>query len=316
MICNHNNTSNVRFDAYDYISHKKYQVAVCRICKLGQTSIESPEKDTSDHYPTDYYGKETRYGPIISALVNHLAKRRINYLGEIPSTGSVLDIGCGQGWLLKQFETLSWKTKGIEISDTAAFHARNQLGLDIEVGSNATKRLESGQFDVITHWHVLEHLADPITMLSEIHRLLSDNGKVLLGVPNFGSVEARFGKSAWFHLDVPRHIFHFNGNNLKELLKSQNLKIVGRQYYVPEYDFFSFVQTLQNKLGLEMNLLYKTVRQGSLSQTNKKTSIFSWLGLLLTTPVFSALSLLWIPIALATNNGSSLILILEKEDAQ
>ena len=268
---------------------------------------------SSQHYPDEYYGEVVRYHPIIVGFVNYLAKRRVNYLEDLSEKGRALDIGCGQGWFVKQFVDRGWNAIGIEVSNTAAYHACNQLGLNIKVGVDVSRQLEDNHYDVIGLWHVLEHLEDPMRMLSEIRRLLKDDGRALIGVPNFGSSEAKLGKYCWFHLDVPRHLYHFNEQNLKQLLDMAGLKVVKKRYFVPEYDFYSFVQTVQNRLGIKMNLLYQTVRVGLLSSTDRKTRIRDWLGLILTTPILAVLSLLWIPIATLTHNGSSLVLILRKK---
>jgi 2-polyprenyl-3-methyl-5-hydroxy-6-metoxy-1,4-benzoquinol methylase len=315
MICNHQKKFEHFFHARDYISNQDFEVTRCPQCGLAQTIVKRQITLDSKHYPDDYYGKEKRYGAFSSKIVNYLARRRVNYLGLLPSAGSVLDIGCGQGWFLKQFKNQGWETLGIEVSDIAAFHARDQLGLKIIVGENATSTVNSDQYDVIGLWHVLEHLENPAIQLKEIHRLLKSNGKVLIGVPNFGSTEARLGKDGWFHLDVPRHLYHFNERSLSSILKEQGFKITKKQYFVPEYDFFSFVQTIQNRLGISMNLLYRTLRHGSLNSNSGKTSLLDWLALIITTPLLSIASLIWVPLTLLVNNGSSLVLILEKENA-
>jgi SAM-dependent methyltransferase len=317
-ICNHNQGTTPLYMATDYISGKKFPIVSCNECALAKTVVEDEVVSDKQFYPDDYYGKETRYNSNsdLSTIANYFAKNRVKHLGNLPQTGQALDIGCGQGWFLKQFTDRGWKTQGIEVSETAAFHARERLGLKVVIGQDSTSKLEDNQYDVIGLWHVLEHLEDPTTILNDITRLLKTNGKVLIGVPNFGSAEARWAKASWFHLDVPRHLYHFNDENIEGVLNNHSLKIVAKKYFLPEYDFFSFVQTVQNKMGLETNLLYRTLRGGSLSTTNRKTtSLLSWLSLIVLTPALSILSLFFVPLAALTKNGSSLILVLEKNTA-
>jgi len=316
MICEHNSTPIFLFSSNDYISCKQYNVLACRICGMAYTEIGGSPVNNESHYPPDYYGEQSRYPIFISWLAGYLAKKRTKLLPELPNTGKMIDIGCGQGWFVKQFSDIGWQAQGIEVSEVAAHHAAKRLGLDILIGENIVDSLEDNQFDVIGLWHVLEHVENPKYLLKQIERILKQDGIVLIGVPNFGSFEAKFGKAGWFHLDVPRHLFHFDASNLSELLKKAGLKITEKKYFVPEYDFFSFIQTAQNFLGLEMNLLYKTLRKGDLNVMSRKPSFWQWLSLIVTTPLLAMLSLFYVPIAILSRNGSSLILIVEKNAQQ
>ena len=80
-------------------------------------------------------------------------------------------------------------------------------------------------------------------------------------MPNFGSPEARFGRNGWFHLDVPRHLVHFTPATLAAMLAEAGFEPAKVTHLVPEYDLFSFVQTVENRLGLPPNLLYDVLRR-------------------------------------------------------
>ena len=110
--------------------------------------------------------------------------------------------------------------------------------------------------------HVLEHVPSPQSVLAEVRRILRPGGILFAGVPNFGSWEARLARDKWFHLDVPRHLNHFTIPALLRMLSSADLEVKSCSYFAPEYDSFSFVQSILNRLGLPHNLLYKLLRQG------------------------------------------------------
>jgi SAM-dependent methyltransferase len=99
-------------------------------------------------------------------------------------------------------------------------------------------------------------MADPLGVLDEFARLLRPDGVLLLSVPDFSSPEAAAGPSAWFHLDVPRHLAHFPAEVLRAELKRRGFIVERESFFAHEYDAFSLTQTWQNRLGLPPNLLY------------------------------------------------------------
>ena len=116
-------------------------------------------------------------------------------------------------------------------------------------------------YDAVVLWHVAEHLRTPEQTVRGIARLLRPGGVLLIAVPNFGSPEARIGRAGWFHLDVPRHLVHFTPSTLTAILAAAGFRPVKVTHLVPEYDLFSFVQTVENRLGLPPNLLYDVLRR-------------------------------------------------------
>ena len=316
--CKHSGGGGVLFFARDYISGLNFAVRKCSHCRLIYTDLSSTKHEVTSEafYPADYYGSESRYPQVLQKMVNFLAMRRARLLGDEAksSSGAVLDIGCGQGVFLKHFADRGWRAVGTEVDSRSAFHASEVLGLDVLVGERATRQLEGKSFDIVCLWHVLEHVAEPKALLCEIRRLLRGNGKLLLSVPNFSSVEARFGRHYWFHLDVPRHITHFSEESLRAILDETGWVVTRKTYFTPEYDFFSFIQTTQNMCGLGMNLLYRTLRQGELSAVAAgKASPFQLIMVFVTLPLFAVISLAYVPIVNFFQRGSSVNLVLKKK---
>jgi len=119
---------------------------------------------------------------------------------------------------------------------------------------------EGVSYDAVVLWHVAEHVHDPATTLRNVATLLRPGGVLMIGVPNFGSPEARVSKAGWFHLDVPRHLFHFTPVTLRNLLVAASLEPRETVRLAPEYDIFSFAQS-ENCSGLPPNLLYDVLRR-------------------------------------------------------
>ena len=127
--------------------------------------------------------------------------------------GKVLDIGCGTGEFLKVLMQ-DYQVEGIEPEPQAAQWARERFGLKVHTGYLADIPLEDGKYDLVTLWHVLEHIPDPAGELNRIHRLLSNPGKLLVALPNIRSLDARIYGSCWIAIDAPRHLWHFTHNPL------------------------------------------------------------------------------------------------------
>ncbi len=175
--------------------------------------------------------------------------------------GSVLDIGCGPGVLLNQMRSRGWQTRGTERSQAAAAQAREVFHLDVRAEDVDELVAQGATFDAVVLWHVAEHLRTPLEVLEGVARILRPGGVLLVAVPNFASPEARLGRAGWFHLDVPRHLVHFTPSTLGVMLTEAGFHPVRVGYLAPEYDLFSFVQTVENRLGLPPNLLYDVLRR-------------------------------------------------------
>ena len=250
------------FPAFDYISGETFQVARCRQC--GQVVTLPVPADIGKYYPAGYYGDKQgrRFPAVMEWLQEKLyawrsgqVLRRLNR-----KNAKVLDIGCGRGLLLRAFQRNGCDVTGTEFSDGACRFAREVLKLPVRVGELRELNFPENSFDVVVMWHVLEHVSDPRPTLAEVARILRPGGIFLVGVPNFGSAEARLTKSGWFHLDIPRHLSHHTPESLKSALAAAGLRTEKVSFFAPEYDCFSFVQSLLNWLGVRTNLLYNWLR--------------------------------------------------------
>lgn len=132
--------------------------------------------------------------------------------------GRVLDVGCATGNFLAGMRTQGWEVWGVEPNPVAAQYAREQVGLNVETGILEDSNFPTEFFDVVTLWHVFEHVFDPRSTLDKAWRLLKPNGWLILTIPHLESPEARLFGPYWLGLDVPRHLFLYTKPVLRRYL--------------------------------------------------------------------------------------------------
>jgi SAM-dependent methyltransferase len=298
------------FSARDYITGEDFEVAYCYACKLHVTLPAPSDSETGRYYPLGYYGSGKRFTSIVEWLLDNLHNYRAYQIEQHQRPGKVLDIGCGRGLLLNKLRQRGWDPIGTELSEDAAAHARDQLGLPVFTQPLEEINFPSNEFDLVILWHVLEHVQSPRDVIHEVARILKPGGTLLVAVPNLGSWEARWSSNRWFHLDVPRHLTHFTPKTLGRLLEDAGIPITDVNFFSTEYDFFSFVQTVQNKIGLRHNLLYNLLRTRSAKVMDphgheQTVRLQSLLALALAVPL-TCMSLLYAPVIAAFRRGGTI----------
>lgn len=143
-----------------------------------------------------------------------------------------------------------WKVTGTEMDPALARAA----GLDVSETIEETRA--QAPFDCITLWHSLEHMRDPQATLKMLSGLLAPGGSLLVAVPDAGGLQARVFGAGWFHLDVPRHLYHFDADSLKRLLAASGFAITRRWHQEFEYDLFGWSQSALNRFLPEPNLFF------------------------------------------------------------
>ena len=139
------------------------------------------------------------------------------YLTQVQE-GRLLEIGCGSGGMLKSFADLGWQVAGIDF-DPAAVAACQSKGLRVELGTLEGQLYSRSSFDAVIMSHVIEHVHDPIALLSECRRVLAPGGKLSLVTPHIDAFGHRLFRSSWFCLDPPRHLHLFNVKSLRAALR-------------------------------------------------------------------------------------------------
>lgn len=155
----------------------------------------------------------------------------------IPKGGRVLDYGCGTGNFLSFLKKKEYKIKGIEVNEKA----REQSSLKGFSVFSSWEELPSEEMDLITLWHVLEHVSDIDDCMFNIYKRLNAKGYLLIAVPNLNSFDAKYYKECWAAYDVPRHLWHFSQRGLCNLLASYNFDLVGKYPLILDALYISYI---------------------------------------------------------------------------
>jgi 2-polyprenyl-3-methyl-5-hydroxy-6-metoxy-1,4-benzoquinol methylase len=172
---------------------------------------------------TDQGFSENRYYQLSQILSRYDAGQKM--LAGLKSGKSLLDAGCGVGDFLAVAQHHGWQVEGVEISARAAQAANHRVGERVKVGE--VVHLEFPHtYDLITSYHVIEHLLDPVLTLSRFHDLLKPGGVLFLETPNIDSLGARIRGKNWSHIIPPEHIVYFGLNSLAYSLRQAGFEEV------------------------------------------------------------------------------------------
>lgn len=214
----------------EFLTKEDFHICECLNCGLLYT-MPRPDKDKiGAYYKSEaYYShQENKKGFIPKVYervksINLKHKYRLATNGMQP--GKLLDIGCGVGDFLHTAEMHGWECIGVEPSEDAKAIAQKRMKGKIIV-SEELEGFPDGAFDVITMWHVLEHVDDLKWQVPQLQRLVKPSGRVVIAVPNYKSYDGQFYKEHWAAYDVPRHLNHFNRITLSKTFKTSGLELV------------------------------------------------------------------------------------------
>ena len=275
-----------------------FRVMECEGCGLRFTDPWPDHATLRKFYIQEYYGTQNfRFNSFIELFIYYFRMSRVNKILDFRRQGRILDVGVGRGLILHELKKKGWKVFGTEQTEKAACYSKNVLGMNIHVGGLEDIPLEEESLDVVTFWHVLEHLEDPFKALRKARQLLKPEGMLVVAVPNIQSLQARIFKGHWFHLDMPYHLFHFSDTWLIRHLEREGFGDIRVNHYSLEFNPFGFLQSLLNRMGFGFNLLYDTLKPGNLKKAFRES------GLARRREIFSVLflSLLLGPIALVVS---------------
>ena len=205
-----------------------FNVVKCKTCGLVYINPRPTKDEIKYYYPNEYCAYKGALSKHSSNtyIDNQENKSRYEKIIRFKKGGRIIDIGCGDGCFLRYMKKNNWEVFGVEISELASNYARKEVGLNIFTGELLDAKFPNEHFDVVTLWAVIEHLHNPLGILTEINRILRRDGLLIFNTQNIESAEAKIFKNKWYHLDTPRHLYDFSPDTLKQMLTKTSFNIL------------------------------------------------------------------------------------------
>ena len=236
--------------AKDYtVSGENFVIWQCADCTLRFTQ-DIPGADKIGHYyrSEEYISHTNISKGLINRLYQIIRKRTLQRKRKLvcklcgKDRGNLLDVGSGTGAFVQEMRQNGWRVVGLEpdggAREIASEHNCELRNIDELFG------LQANSFDAITLWHVLEHIHDLHNYLQQFRKLLTQDGRLIIAVPNYASFDASVYKEFWAAYDVPRHLYHFSPLSMNLLMERNQMKIIA---YKPMWFDSFYVCLLSSK---------------------------------------------------------------------
>ena len=220
------------FDTLDYsVSGKSFSIWECTDCSLRFTQDVPDRNSIGQYYKSEDYISHTNTSKgFINRLYQIVRKKTLRQKRKLickisgKEKGTLLDVGSGTGAFVNEMKQNGWDVTGLEPDEDARNVAKENFQCELK-STDELFDLSENDFDVITLWHVLEHVHDLQGYLQQFKKLLKQDGKLVIAVPNYTSFDASVYKEFWAAYDVPRHLYHFSPDSMKLLVAKNGMKV-------------------------------------------------------------------------------------------
>jgi SAM-dependent methyltransferase len=212
------------------VSHETFNIVKCERCQFAFTNPYPDITELGNYYKSTAY---VSHASRPTTLIDHVYvlartqtlkwKTRLIKKNSNPQSLTLLDYGCGTGDFLLHCKNLGWQVSGVEPSTTAREIAATKSA---QVIYPAIEQMPNTTFDVITLWHVLEHVPNLHELIKVLTQHLKQTGTIFIAVPNRNSWDAKHYKNTWAAYDVPRHLWHFRQQDMQKIMQAHSLNVV------------------------------------------------------------------------------------------
>jgi len=254
------------------ISKESFIICACQNCNLWFTNPRPTEKNIAIYYNNPTYISHQDKSKNLTDLVykavrKYTLNQKLNWINTRRSSkGRLLDYGCGVGLFVKTCTNDGWEAYGMEPNEKAATYATDYNEVSIIPDFEGLEKKK--KFDVITLFHVLEHVHKLNKTIDILLNRLKKRGILFIAVPNRDSFDATLFKENWAALDVPRHLYHFNTSSMEYLADKHNCKIV--DILPMKFDSY-YVSLLSHQFNDSKNKYIEAIKTGY--KSNKRAKI-------------------------------------------
>ena len=246
-VCSGNDLLN-KLECIDHSTSKeKFAIVSCETCGFTFTNPRPKDDSIGEYYKSDMYISHTNnnnglFNWMYQTVRKHAIGTKINLLNSKSKNKNHLDIGCGTGEFLNACQKAGYNTEGIEPSKIAREQAIKHFNLSVSKTTNLDQ-YKKNQFDSISMWHVLEHVPKLNETIEDFNRVLSDDGIVIVAVPNHESWDAKYFKEFWAGWDVPIHLWHFSKTSIEKIFLKYNFKLIEKKPMLFDSFYVSLLST-------------------------------------------------------------------------
>lgn len=217
--------------AKDYfLTGESFNIVKCGECGFRFTNPRPRAEELGKYYESAEYishsdSRKGIFASVYQVVRKYTLYRKLSMISNFQPKGNILDIGCATGQFLNYMAEHNWNTTGIEPDDKTRAHAISEYGLNVYPEEHLNV-LPKSSFDVITMWHVLEHVSDLNGRLQQLATLLKPEGTLIVALPNCNAYDAKIYGEFWAGYDLPRHLYHFTREDVKLLLERHGFTVV------------------------------------------------------------------------------------------
>lgn len=259
LICGHTEFIN-ELTCKDFVATgENFNLERCKKCTFLFTNPRPDTNEIGKYYQSDKYvshaGKKEGLGiiyKIYDIVRNYSINQKLNLIKQYNSSGNLMDLGCGLGYFLDgAIKDKTFDCIGVDVSDDTIKYVKETFGYNVK-NESELDQLPQNNYDVITQWHVLEHVHFLNERMKQLNNLLKKDGTLFIAVPNSNSWDAKKYKEYWDGYDVPRHLYHFNKNSIKLLMEKHGFKIIEIKPLIFDAPYISMRSEIHQKNNFTM----------------------------------------------------------------
>lgn len=262
-----------------FLTQEPFKILECKDCGLLYTTPRPIKEKIGKYYKSEkYYSHQENKAGFIPKVYEKVKsinlKNKYNIVTEKTTKGKILDIGCGVGDFLHTMELKGWECTGVEPSEEAKAIARKRIKAELFTSEEQENLIDSS-FDIITMWHVLEHVDALRWQIQQLYRLCKPGGRIIIALPNYKSYDGQYYRAEWAAYDVPRHLNHFNKETLIKIFEENQLRHIKTEklYWDAFYISYMSEKYRHHRLPLVRGILKGMISNRKARRTGEWSSL-------------------------------------------